>query len=117
MDHLNTRTDLVNFIHKYAPFAAIRRACYTGTVNVLGGFSIVPPGTEPGWITIITSVYGRTWFVVVGPHPAGLPMYVIRTVKRIPWRYWVGDHRANNPIFNGDNPDRARLLREVAENE
>lgn len=115
MDHLNTRTELINFICEYAP-SAIQRACHTGTVQVLGGFIRIPPYTQPGWIVAVTSIHGRTWFVAIGPHPAGLPMYVVWTVKQVPWQFWIGDEWPNSLIFNGDNPERAVLAREAAKN-
>lgn len=117
MDHLNTRTQLINFICEHVP-SAIQRACHTGSVCVLGGFSQVPPNTQPGWITIITSSHGRTWFVVVSPHREGLPTYEVWiTEQKIPWQFYTGDPTGFPSLFNGDDPDRAWLMKETAKND
>jgi len=120
VDHLDTRTQLINFICLHAR-PAVKRACHTGVVEVLGGFSQVsPPDTRPGWIVSVTSVYGRTWFVVVSPH-ASEPTYTVGYTSRVPFKFWVcctADERAMMgdaySIFDGDNPERATLLRDAA---
>lgn len=130
MEHINTRTQLIEFICRHVS-SSIKRACYTGTVQVLGGFSRipVPPGTRPGWIVLITSVHGREWFIGVSPHDT-LPAFTVRRLcltEGVPWQYWMGgspeerrqdrENGCTYVLHDGDNPDQAWMARETARND
>jgi len=112
VQRLESRTQLVNFICENIAQNAIVRACHNGTVKVLGGFSIIPPGTAPGWIVAITSVHGRTWMVAVtsDDHRHIFHAWI---ANRIPWKYYVGRaDRGEYSIYDGDNPVRTCLAKE-----
>ena len=110
MQRIKTRTQLINFICENIPQSAIVRACHNGTVQVLGGFDIVPPGTKPGWIVAVTSVHGRTWLVAVTPDDHR-HVFKVGIVESIPWPYYVGKS-GRNSIYDGDNPDQACRAKE-----
>ncbi len=111
MERIDTRVELINYICDNISQRAIARACHTGTIKVMGGFSEVPPSQRPGWITAITSVHGRVWFVAVTSDDHH---HVFRTwvVKAIPWQYYVGRaDREKYSIYDGDDPEQACLAR------
>jgi len=112
MDRIDTRAELINYIHDHIPQRAIKRACHNGTVKVLGGFSSISPSTRPGWIVAVTSIYDRTWLVAVTSDDHN---HVFRTwtVEWIPWKYYIGRvDRGEYSIYDGDNPGQACLARE-----
>lgn len=110
IDRIDSRTQLIEFIISHSSRRAIARACHRGTVTVLGGFHQIPPGTEPGWIIIVISEYGRTWYLAV---IAGEQNYRIRELKEIDWSTYIGrSDRGFYSIFDGDNPKRAALARD-----
>lgn len=111
MQRIQTRTELINFICDNITQRAIVRACHNGKIQVLGGFSKIPPSRRPGWIVSVTSVYGRTWLVVVMSDDH---RHIFRTgiVDSIPWEYYVGrTDRGEYSIYDGDNPRQACLAR------
>ena len=105
---------MIAYICDHAPQSAISRACTTGTVQVLGGFSKVPPGTRPGFIVSITSVHERTWFVAVTTDDHK-HIFHVWVVESIPWEYFVGDlHNKEYSIYDGDDPFQASFARTKA---
>lgn len=111
MQRIETRVQLIEHICDNISQSAIVRACHNGTVRVLGGFSIIPPGTRPGWIVQITSIHGSTWLVAVTSDDHN---HVFRTwlAESIPWENYVGrDDQKEYSIYNGDNPSRAFICR------
>lgn len=116
MQHITTRTELINFICENISQSAIVRACYRSkeSVKVLGGFSNISPGTSPGWLVVVTSVHGRMWLVAVTSDDH---KHVFRTwiAESIPWENYVGQrNRGEYNIFDGDNPNQAWLAKEYA---
>lgn len=112
MQRIETRTQLINFICENISQNAIVRACYRGTVRVLGGFSRVPPSTAPGWIVAVTSIHDRTWLVAVTTDDHRHIFHAWVT-NAIPWRYYVGRmDRGEYSIYDGDDPQQACLMRE-----
>ena len=113
MQRIETRTQLINFICENISRRAIVRACHhsEGLVQVMGGFSQIPPSPEPGWIVSITSVHGRTWLVAVtsDDHRHVFKSWI---VKKIPWEYYIGKIGQEYSIYNGDNPEQACLARD-----
>jgi len=115
MERIETRTELINFICEDISQNAIVRACHNGTVQVLGGFSIIPPGTAPGWIVAITSVHGRTWLVAVTSDDH---RHIFHTwiTNRTPWKNYVGRvNRGWYSIYDGDDPVQACIARKANE--
>ena len=103
MQHIETRTQLIEHIMDYAPVGGISRACHEGEVNVLGGFRVIPPGTRPGWIVVVTSRFEQVWIVAVQPNE-DTRKFEVREIKRVPWESYVGiEEQVGYSIYNGDN--------------
>lgn len=112
MQRIETRTELINFICENIRQSAIVRACHNGSVQILGGFKIVPPSKRPGWIAVITSAFGRVWLVAVtsDDHRHVFKAWVVESV---PWQYYIGQtDRGEYSIYDGDNPGQAYRARE-----
>lgn len=104
MQHIETRTQLIDFIVAHAPSGSVSRACYEGTVNVLGGFTEVPPSTRPGWIVVVTSRFGQMWYVAIQPNE-DTRKFEVREIERVPWKNYIGrDDRGGYSIYDGDDP-------------
>jgi len=111
MQRIETRTQLVNFICRAIPLHAIGRAACVGTVQVMGGFSRVPPLPKPGWVVSFTSIHGRTWIVAVIPDEQH-HIFKAHIIETIPWEYYIGrSDQEEYSIYNGDNPQQAYLAR------
>ncbi len=115
MQRIETRTQLIEFICEHISQKAIARACHysEGSVQVMGGFSRIPPSSRPGWIVSVTSEHERTWLVAVtsDDHEHIFRAWV---VESIPWQHYVGKIESEYSIYNGDNPQQACLAREKA---
>ncbi len=111
MERIETRVQLVNYICDHTPQSAIARACHTGTVQVLGGFSSIPPSTRPGFIVSITSIHERTWLVAVTTDDHK-HIFHVWVVDSIPWKYFVGrPYKEEYSIYDGDDPAGSFILR------
>lgn len=112
MQRIDTRTQLINAIRNGIGMSAVSRACVTGTVEVLGGFSRIPPMPLPGWVVMITSIHGQTWLIAVTPDDH---RHVFNTglIESAPWRYYVG-RDGGCSIYDGDDPEQACIAREQA---
>ena len=110
--HLTGRTDLILRFKQAVDSRACQRAFDTGTVEVLGGFNPILPGTsEVGWAVRITSVNDSEWYYILVPSFAG---YRVRYVGRVHWENWIGDPRAPRwTITSGDNPAEYGRLRDA----
>lgn len=113
MERIETRSQLIRFIEKDAVHRAIGRACHheNGSVQVLGGFSMIPPTERPGWIVSITSAYGQTWLVAVLAYDYE-HVFKSRVVEAIPWSLYVGQTGREYNIYDGDNPVAACRAKE-----
>jgi len=101
---LTNRYQLLNYLDEHAPTRSIKRALQEGGVEFLGGFRYIPPIHRPGWITKVTSRFGKTWNVVV-TIPIDFRAFNIAIIKEIPWEYWDGDDSIN-PLYQGDYPEK-----------
>lgn len=102
---MQTRTQLIELIGRATISAACRRACLTGKVEVLGGFSSTPPRDLPGWIVDIVTKHGRDYRVVVGVDEVNHQYRVDEVTDDPPWEHWVGRYDpAGWAIMAGDNP-------------
>lgn len=105
MKQLRDRTDLIEIVAREKTLPpAVRRACLTGTVEVLGGFEEIPLGSGlSGWGLAITGSHGTTWTVAVIPN---IHVYLVRLIEEIPWYLWVGDtlDLDTYSIYQGDHP-------------
>ena len=102
--HFQSKNHLLTWLENNCPRKAVVRALLEGTVEYLGGFSKIPPTTQPGWITKVTSIHGREWIVAVIAYQN---RYGIRILSEVPWRWWNGDPDAGSgTLFGGDDPDK-----------
>lgn len=111
MKKIRGRDSLINYILDSSPRRSIRRAILEGTVEYLGGFSEIPPGTDPGWILRVNSpITGKHWNVAVIAvgHSTN---YRLQLVDKVRWEFWVG-YCGNAELYRGDNPDKYVKLRD-----
>jgi len=110
------RAKLLAIVASTAPYPAVRRAYEgEGKFEVLGGFSLIPPGTLPGYIVRVTSANGPVYLlgVVQDPYTHNWHSGV---VDRVPWDRWDGDKVSGQGYSNyrGDNPAEYAVLKEKA---
>ncbi len=112
MIHFQSKNHLLMWLENNCPRRAVVRALLEGTVEYLGGFSKIPPTTQPGWITRVRSIHGKEWIVAVIAYQN---RYGIRILSEVPWRWWAGDHRygvaAIGTLFGGDFPEEYQAQR------
>ena len=108
---IRSRDDVLDYLTNNCPRRNIVRALTKGTVEFLGGFSKIPPATDPGWIVRCNSPIGGRFHVAVIARNRSID-YGIRTVKRIPWEFWSGD-TCGIELYRGDNPKRYAYLKEL----
>jgi len=106
---IKIRTDLILFAQAHCESRACERAFTTGKVVVLGGFSSIPPSTNPGWILLVTSIHKRTW--IIGVEADDIQhRYHVRELDKIPWAKWAGGWASTllrPSLLNGDKPSAA----------
>jgi hypothetical protein len=102
---LHTRDDLLSFIEDRVNRRGMVRALTNGDVEVLGGFSSIPPRNLPGWI-VKADTGLRAYHLAVTVEQGGVHR-VWNLVGGVPWESWVGDNEAfkNNRLTTGDHPD------------
>jgi len=106
MVHFQNKNHILMWLEKNCSRKTIVRALATeGEIELLGGFSQIPPTSHPGWIVQITSVHGRTWYVAVIAYQN---RYGIRILSKVPWQNWIG---GKSELMNGDNPKRYERLK------
>ena len=116
MRRLFDRSDLILLVARESDVPAIRRACVTGHVEVLGGFSEIPSGNYPGWLLRVTAKHGARYIVAVVPD-AFLHRYRVYCIETVPWQVWVGEHDPRqfpHPLRDGDRPGQYHLFRACA---
>ena len=112
MVHFQSKNHLLMWLENNCPRKAVVRALLEGTVEYLGGFSTIPPTTQPGWITKVTSIHGKEWIVAV---IAYRNKYGIRILSEVPWRWWDGNAGRCADLMNGDNPEACEHHKLIAE--
>lgn len=110
MIHFQNKNHILLWLENNCPRKAICRALREGEVEFMGGFNPIPPTSSPGWITRVTSVHGRIWYVAVIAYQN---RYGIRILRDIPWRNWVGSGEGGAPmnLMNGDFPENYQCRR------
>lgn len=111
MTHFRTKTQLIEWLERHCKRNAIVRALDEGQIELLGGFANIPPLWRPGFILKVTSVYKKEWIIAITDN---LTHWGIMLIKKIPWRYWVGDKKGLSELFAGDNPLVYKELRNEA---
>lgn len=108
-----TRHDLISYIAENPPRRAVARAIIEGSVRVLGGFQIIPPSLDPGWIVSIMSKHNRVWHVVVSVNEI-THRYRVWIIDKVPWAEWSGTLGRNHPVYDGDEPRKFALMKKIA---
>lgn len=113
--NLLDRTGLIDLVARKTDLPAVRRACLTGRVEVLGGFSEVCFQGDPCWIIKITAKHGTEYLVAVVPYD-NLHDYCVGIIDEIPWHTWVGTRisRERYSVYAGDHPASYDVLRDLA---
>ena len=109
------RTGLIDLVARKTTLPAVRRACLTGKVEVLGGFSEACFQGDPCWIVRVTARHGTEYLVAVTPYD-DLHSYSVGAIGEIPWHNWVGTRvaRERYSVYAGDHPARYDVLRDFA---
>ena len=115
MERIRDRADIIALVARSAASPACRRACLTGKVEVLGGFSELPPSDKPGWILQITAKHGTVFLIGVIPNDLQ-HRYQVWTLEEVPWHLWVGRPLAGAAysVYQGDRPVSYDLRRDQA---
>ena len=79
-------------------------------MEVLGGFSLIPPSVHPGWIVRVESPLGGKWLVAIGPTPGNPRKLRAFEIEEIPWEYYKGE--AGKDEFSLENGDHPEVYRE-----
>lgn len=102
MTHFQNKEHLLMWLENNCPRKGVVRALRDGTVELLGGFSLIPPGKHPGWIVRVTSTSNREWIIAVIAYPH---RYGIRILSEVPWLNWAGKlGEVRSSLIGGDNP-------------
>jgi len=94
------------------------RALQDGGVELLGGFSSIPPMNQPGWIIKATRCYSRVPFsYYIGVVVTGFKTKVIQVAEdSVPWDTWDGD-KSDNPLYQGDLPEKYKEFKDAKRTE
>ena len=106
--HIRNRNDLIKWLENNAPSRAIARALQEGQVENLGAFEQIILGCQPGWIVKVTSKFNKMWYVAVQPSGHGFKAF---SYGIAPWNFWIGG-KTKNELYQGDNPERYKELRD-----
>ena len=114
MIRLRDRSDLIALVeHSPCGCPAVRRACVTGGVEVLGGFHKLVAGRD-GWLVRVTAKHGAQWLIAITMN-VHTHLYESNMLLSVPWEYWIGvTDYTNYHINNGDHPLRYAENRDEA---
>lgn len=108
-----TREDLIEYLVAHSPRPAISRAIAEGRpIELLGGFSHIPPSNMPGWIIRIISRFGKKFYAALRVHKIWKHELFVELLEHVPWNYWDGD-KSENELYKGDRPELYRRLKNV----
>lgn len=102
------KSQLIGWLEGNSPSKSVSRAMRSGEpILLLGAFRPVPESSWPGWIIRVATKL-RAYHVAISMRPDGranayFPPY-------IDWAAYDG-HKSKNPLYAGDRPDRAALLK------
>ena len=109
MIHFTQKTELILWLDGHAPSRTIRRAIWNGSLELLGGFSKIPPSNYPGWIIKLTTRYGKKYLVAIICNYDKLKQYCM-IIDSVPWELWDGKP-GRKSIYEGDNPEKYMRLK------
>ena len=81
-----TRHSLLEFVSTETPSLALKRALSLGKVTFLGGFTRIPPGTNPGWIFEVVSEYDKRSIIAIVAQESTRQLR-LRHLEAFPFRY------------------------------
>lgn len=100
-----SRSDLCLYAAKHVPLRSCARAINEGRVELLGGFSSIPPLSDPGFLLKVTSRHGREWIIAISIDEIKHRYKVWIAGPEIPWWYWMGCvDGPRRPAYDGDHP-------------
>ena len=108
MVRFQNRNDLIDYVAKHSNDYTIRRSVIEGKVELLGGFSCIPPSTEGGWILCVTSIHDRHWNVAI---VVDKKRPLVFTISDPPWKLWCGD-LSTHELMRGDYPETYAQIRD-----
>lgn len=112
MVHFQTKNHLLMWLETNCPRKGIVRALRDGTVELLGGFSLIPPSKYPGWIVRVTSAHGKESIVAVIAYQNRCGIRVLKTLTWECWKHWIG---GDNDLYKGDNPNKCKFMKRCAD--
>jgi hypothetical protein len=114
LTHFLYATDMIRWLRKQPLRRAVLRALDQGTVELLGGFRRIPPGSSPGFILKVVSKHGTIYTVAIKPRNRS-EWYAYCMIEPIPWTDWDGREGRTPPtLYEGDYPDVYAQNREAA---
>ncbi len=107
MPAINSRDDLLAWLRRRVVYRSIRRQIDNGDVEVMGGFTAVPPHFHPGWI--VTFIVEGSTIMVFSVSSKGAVNKI--NAEDILWEHWCGEGRTNT-AYRGDDPEWCKKLKE-----
>jgi len=106
------RSDFILWVAEHAPRPSISQSILDGNVEVLGGYTQIPPSINPGWIIRTISYHKKTYNIAVTLDKVKRILHTW-LVDEIPWEFYNGKiKRGFYCIYDGDEP-RKYLLQKV----
>lgn len=109
MVHFRNRTDLILWLDKSSVSAAVKRALWTGSIELLGGFSRIPPSDYPGWIFKLISRRGKEYLIAI-ICDTDKKCHRKMELESVPWDLWDGK-LGRKTIYEGDRPEKYMELK------
>jgi len=103
------RSEFILWIEQNSPRKDIVRFLNDGGIDILGGFSCIPPSINPGWIIRTTSKNNQVYNVAITLDTKRHWLH-IWVVGRVPWENYIGKtKRGAWSVYDGDNPEHSQL--------
>lgn len=108
--HFRNRDDVIKFAMGHIPksYRSIARSFEEGEVEFLGGFKC---RVILGWIIKTTSKFGNIYYLFI--HFNCFSRLQLTVLDKLEWQCWDGD-KSDNPLYQGDHPEKYRELKENA---
>lgn len=110
MPTINSRDDLLNWLSDRTVYRSVKRHIALGHVEVLGGFTVIPPYLLPGWFVIVTFIGEGDRATIISIQSDG----TIQEHSSVPWKYWCGEGR-ENLAYRGDDPSKYLELKKKSD--
>lgn len=113
MTKFRTREDVIDRAeeHLSSAYRSIARTFEEGCVEFLGGFSSIIKG-YPGWIIrLYHPEYKKIYYVAVVQFSFKEPAVIV--LNAVKWENWNGNN-SDNPLYQGDDPEKYRRLKNAS---